>query len=98
MTNTIRITRFEPSPRFQSDTRSLPENVRAAANDALELLKQNPGAKSLRLHTLKDVRKPTIWKIDVFPNHSWQISFELDGDVAVLRRIATHGEIDRRPR
>jgi len=98
MTRTLHIERFEPSPSFQSGVRALPENVRVAANDALKLLKQNPSAKSLRLHTLKGIKKPTIWKIDVFSNHSWQITFELDGDMAVLRRVATHAEIDRRPR
>jgi len=98
MTGTLHIARFDLSKRFLSDVRALPENVRSAANTALKLLKQNPRAKSLRLHTLKGTRKPTIWKIDVLPNHSWQIAFEMDGTTAVLRRIGTHRDIDRRPR
>jgi hypothetical protein len=32
------------------------------------------------------------------PNRSWQITFELDGDTAILRRIARHKDLDRAPR
>jgi len=98
MTHAIRIVRLNPEARFQSEFRSLPKDVQIAARKALGLLVQQPNAKSLRLHTLKGKRKPTIWKIDVFTNHSWQITFEMEGDTAVLRRIGTHRDIDRNPR
>lgn len=32
------------------------------------------------------------------PNKAWQVSFELDGSTAVLLRLRTHKEMDRRPR
>jgi len=41
--------------------------------------------------------RPTIFKIDVFPNRSWQITFELNGTTAILRKIAPHSELDRSP-
>jgi hypothetical protein len=47
---------------------------------------------------LQGYGKPTLYKFDVFPNKSWQVSFELDGTTAVLMRICTHKEMDRRPR
>ena len=50
-----------------------------------------------RLDALAGYAKPTIFKIDVYANKSWQITFEIAGTVAVLRRIAKHREIDRRP-
>lgn len=42
--------------------------------------------------------KPTVWKIDVFVSHAWQITFELNGTVAELKRLGTHKTIDRDPR
>lgn len=94
----ISVTGFAYSDRFASDLRSAPTEVQQAALEALRLLQANPGARSLRLHTLKGMPKPTIWKIDVFANHAWQITFELNGTVAELKRMGTHKAIDRDPR
>lgn len=94
----ITITGLANSERFASDLRSAPAEVQRAALEALRLLQVNPSAKSLRLHTLKGMPKPTVWKIDVYANHSWQITFELNGTVAELKRLGTHKTIDRDPR
>jgi hypothetical protein len=56
------------------------------------------GKGSLRLHPLTGLPKPTVWKIDVFANHAWQVTFELNGTTAELKRIGTHKSIDRDPR
>ena len=79
MTQEIRIERFAYSDRFRSEMRSLPPDVARATKDALELLQRNPRARSLRLHPLTGLPKPTVWKIDVFVNHAWQVTFELNG-------------------
>lgn len=89
---------FDYSPSFQADLAAAPLDVRRAANVALKLLKSNPQAGRLRLHSLAGYPKPTIYKIDVLANKSWQITFELNGGVSILRRIAPHRDIDRRPR
>lgn len=94
----LTVTGFANSDRFASDLRSAPAEVQRAALEALKLLQNNPGARSLRLHTLKGMPKPTIWKIDVYANHSWQITFEMNGQVAELKRLGTHKTIDRDPR
>lgn len=94
----ISVTGFAHSARFASDLRSAPTEVQQAALEALRLLQANPGARSLRLHPLKGMPKPTIWKIDVFANHAWQITFELNSTVAELKRLGTHKTIDRDPR
>lgn len=36
--------------------------------------------------------------MDVLANHAWQITFEIEGDVAKLCRLATHRRIDGDPR
>lgn len=92
------ITGFAHSVRFAADLRAAPIDVQQAALAALQLLQAHPGAKSLRLHNLKGIPKPTVWKIDVYANHAWQITFELNGQVAELKRLGTHKTIDRDPR
>lgn len=94
----IEIRRFEPSNRFVRDIKSAPPEVQAAAKEALDLLQSNPSAKVLRLHQLRGLPKPSIWKIDVYANRSWQITFEVQGDSALLKRLGTHKAIDRLPR
>lgn len=98
MTQEIRIERFAYSDRFRSEMRGLPPDVARAIKDTLELLQRNPRARSLRLHPLTGLPKPTVWKIDVFANHAWQVTFELNGTTAELKRIGTHKSIDRDPR
>ena len=62
------------------------------------------GAKSgtppsvVRVHPLSGYGKPTLWKLDVYANRSWQVTFELNDGTASLKRIATHKAIDRDPR
>lgn len=94
----MEVTGFTRTRRFESDAKSLDPETATALRDALKLLKANPRAKSLRLHPLSGYGKPTIWKIDVFTNRSWQVTFELIGNVASLKRVATHKAIDRDPR
>jgi mRNA-degrading endonuclease YafQ of YafQ-DinJ toxin-antitoxin module len=94
----IQVERFAYSERFKDEFQKLEPSVQAAAKDALDTLLRHPQAKSLRLHPLTGLPKPTVWKIDVFANHSWQITFELNGSTAELKRIATHKTIDRDPR
>lgn len=98
MTRLLKIERFAYSERFQDEFQKLEPTVLEAAKDALKLLQANPEARTLRLHTLSGFPKPTIWKIDVYANHSWQITFELNGTTAELKRIAPHKSIDRAPR
>ena len=92
----IRVTAFERLPKFEKQLRRVEPDVREAAEAALQLLLANPNANSLRCHRLHGYR-PTIFKIDVFPNRSWQITFELNGTTAILRKIAPHSELDRSP-
>ena len=37
-------------------------------------------------------------EVDVYANHAWQVTFELNGTVAELKRLGTHKTIDRDPR
>lgn len=89
------VTGFDFTERFKREFRTAPVDVQKAATSALEALLKNPG--SVRAHALKG-HKPKLFSMDVFSNHSWQVTFELKGTVAILIRIAPHTAIDRSPR
>lgn len=95
---TITVVGFKTTDRFDSEFKRAPYDAQRAAKGALGTLQSNPSSSVIRLHQLSGFGKPTIWKIDVYANKSWQITFELDGQIAILRRLATHKRIDRDPR
>ncbi|WP_155742426.1 hypothetical protein [Variovorax paradoxus] len=69
-------------------------DIRRAVDQLFEDLMVNPN--SHRCHGLRGY-KPTIFAADVLSNHSWQVTFEMDGETAVMRRLAIHQEIDDSP-
>lgn len=83
--------------RFARDLKGAPPDVQAAAKEALEALLQHPQPARIRIHTLQGYRNPKIHKIDLFTNRSWQLTFEMDGTTAILRRLGRHRDIDDRP-
>ena len=91
----IKVSSFEYTERFRKELRSAGADVQREAASALKALVSNP--KSVRAHPLHG-HKPKLYAMDVMSNHSWQITFELIGEKAKLIRLATHKEIDRKPR
>jgi hypothetical protein len=91
----MQVTGFDFTQRFQRDFKSADPQLQEAVQAALKLLQQNH--RSVRAHLLKG-HKPKLYSMDVYSNHSWQITFELDGSTAILRRLATHKDIDRAPK
>lgn len=88
----INVTQFKET--FKADYKAAPSDVRRGVDKVLRLLMVNPTAGSLRLHKM-NWNGPTVFKVDVFSNHSWQISFELKDGIATLRRLSRHKDIDR---
>jgi len=82
---------------FTRSFSSLPDDIAALAVDAISDLLKDPIPARLRFHPLGGYKKPKIFTIDVTTNHSYKISLELVGSIAVLRRVGTHKEIDRAP-
>lgn len=82
---------------FDRDFRRAPAEIQAAAKNAIRELVRYPQPNKLRLHSITGCFDPRILKIDVLPNKSWQITFEMDGSVAILRRLGRHRQIDRNP-
>lgn len=85
---------FDFAPSFQKKFEKLKPNIKEGVTAALKKFKKNPEAAALRLHRLSDV-EPPIWKIDVFPDRSWQIAMIIEGNLCTLLRVGTHKEMDR---
>lgn len=84
-------------PSFAISVKKLPDDIKAHLKDAMKDLLNNPQPKRLRLEKLKGNGKPPIYTIHITPNHSHKLSFEISGDVAVMRIVGTHKQIDRKP-
>jgi hypothetical protein len=91
------VTELQRTAKFDADVKSAPADVTKRLGGVLTKMLENSRAGVLRLHRLSDY-KPPIFVLDVFPNHSWQVTMHLDGTTAVLLRLATHKTIDRAPR
>ena len=85
---------FTFSEDFTKEYQDLPQNIKSGVLEALKKIKENPRAKSLRLHRLSAI-KPPVWKIDVFADRSWQISMRIQGSECALLPVATHKVMDR---
>lgn len=84
------VTALRRTQRFDADLRDAPADIQAAARQALGQLLQDPREVSLRVHPLKGVGKPTVFKLEILKNRSWQVSFVMNGHEAVLRRLGAH--------
>jgi mRNA-degrading endonuclease YafQ of YafQ-DinJ toxin-antitoxin module len=91
----VQISDIAFSETFQRDFKKAPPEVQAAVGKVLEGMKQNPQPKKLRIHSVNGCFDPKIFKADVLPNHSWQITFHIEGTTAILRRLGTHKLADR---
>ena len=94
----LTVTGFRYTVCFERDLKRAPPDIRQDAKTALERLKANPASNSLRCHPLPGYGRPLLYKIDVTTNRAWQITFEMEGTIAALRRIGTHKLLDREPR
>lgn len=97
MNRIIRKIDVATNPGFALSAKKLPDDIKQFLGKALVELLESPQPKRLRLEKLKGNNRPPIYTIHITPNHSHKLSFEINGDVAVLRVVGTHKEIDRKP-
>lgn len=81
--------------RFKKDYKSLSPDLQNAVNDCITDLAKDPLPASRRGHRINSGQFPKVFSVDVLPNKSYKLSFEIDGTQAMLRRVGTHREIDR---
>jgi hypothetical protein len=93
----LQIKALQYKDKFARDLKALPIDVQLAVKDAIADLLKDPVPASRRLHPLTGFNNPKVYTVDVFSNHSYKISLEIEGQTATLRRVATHKVIDGRP-
>lgn len=81
---------------FKKDFGRLSADIKKLAKDCIADILKDPIPGARRAHNITPRgSKPTIYSVDVTPNKAYKLSFHLEGDVAVLRRVGTHRAIDR---
>ena len=70
---------------FRRDYRTLPPDIQRALDKALGFLLSSPRHPSLRA---KKIPGTEIWYARA--SRAWRFTFQLQGDVAILRRVGTH--------
>ena len=80
---------------FKRDFKKLAPDMKIKTKAKLRDLLTHPRPNGLRFEKLKGVKNPSIYTIHVTGNY--KISFEINGTVVILRRVANHGKIDRAP-
>jgi mRNA-degrading endonuclease RelE of RelBE toxin-antitoxin system len=87
---------WRPSKRFKKSIRKLSKNIRDRVYKRLDDLQKNPMPPGLGFEKLKGHSDPDIYTIHITGN--FKVSMEMqDGDVAFLRNVGNHNEIDRSP-
>jgi addiction module RelE/StbE family toxin len=79
------------TPRFDKLFRKLPKRIREETYEKLALLTNDLAHPSLRA---KRMQGADIWEISITMNY--RLTFEVDGERVILRRIGTH-DVLRRP-
>lgn len=84
-----------PTERFRRDYRKLDAQMQARVDDKLRDLLKNPRPSGLAFEKLKGYTRPDVYTIHITGNY--KLSLHIEGDTAVLRRVACHDDIDRLP-
>lgn len=89
---------FTTTLRFERDFSSLPMDIKKAVAGCIEDFARDPLPPGRRPHSVTPRgQKPTVFTMDVTSNKAYKLSFHLEDGRAVLRRVGTHGQIDRTP-
>ncbi len=78
---------FVFTPRFDRLFRRLPKSIREGTYQKLSLYLENPSHPSLRVKRIRGTA--AIWEMSVTMNY--RLTFQLEGERTLLRRIGTHG-------
>ena len=71
--------------------------VRGEATAAIAAMLEDPLPVHLKFKKLNGYRNPALYSITICNNQSHKISFEIRDEVAILRRVGTHKQIDDNP-
>lgn len=80
--------------RFNRDFKGLPPELQEAVRECIRDFAKDPIPASRRAHRI-NAKLPKVFSVDVTSNKAYKLSFHIEGDTAMLRRVGTHREIDR---
>ena len=81
--------------RFNRDFKRLPADVQDAVRECIKDFAKDPIPASRRAHRINTKQFPKVFSVDVTSNKAYKMSFSIEGEAAILRRVGTHREIDR---
>ncbi len=79
---------------FQRDYKRLKPELQKLVDKCIEDFYKSPIPDKRRAHRIND-DLPKIFSVDVTGNKSHKLSFQIEGEICILRRVGTHGDIDR---
>ena len=94
-TGGVVVRRARLSRRFKREYKKLTDDLKSHVDKKLRDLFAKVRPPGLRFEKLQGYSKPAYYTIHVTGNY--KISMEIEGDEALLRRVAPHDEIDRQP-
>ncbi len=91
----ISISDLNTTKRFDKDYAKLERQLKELVNEKITGILINPMPPGLRFEKLKGYSKPSIYTIHITGNY--KVSLEILGNMATLRRVACHDDINRNP-
>lgn len=81
--------------KYTRRVKKLPPHIFEALKEKLKQLLDEEQVNGLRFEKLQGYRNPDIYTFHIDGNY--KVSLEIDGDVATLRNVGVHNQIDRAP-
>lgn len=83
--------KISPSRRFYKDLLSLPDSLQNKVWKIIDILSENPKHPSLRVKKMQGTG--VVWEARV--TRSYRLTFEMNEDVFILRRVGAHGILNK---
>ena len=83
--------KIQTTRHFDKGFSKLPETIKERAKEKLSLFVENPQHPSLRVKKMQG--HPYIWEGSI--TKSYRFTFQINGDVHILRRIGTHDILNK---
>lgn len=81
--------------RFKKEYKKLSSELQNQVDSTVDSLIGKNRSAGIRFEKLKGYANPNIYTVHVTGNY--KLSFEINGNIAFLRRVGNHNEIDRAP-
>lgn len=80
-------------PHFERAYKSLGPQIQKGVDEAIKDLFKNPFPPGRHVHKMGGYRN--IWEVRI--NQDYRMSFQLDGDKAILRNVDSHDKLLKNP-